>query len=491
MEHFPFIFMIILLPLIGALFLSFISERMDQSNAKTVALWCSLGTFLLSLLMLLFFDGSQGMQFKEDKSLFFLHGVVYSVGVDGLSFPFVLLTTFLVPICILMNWKNSLTETRLYMALLLFLESFLLLAFTARNLLMFYVFFEAILVPMFFLIGIWGGPGRIHATFKFFLYTAAGSILMLVGILALYALCGSFDMDVLVGKTLSLGAEKWLWWSFFLAFAVKTPMWPVHTWLPSAHVEAPTGASMLLAGVLLKLGGYGFLRFMLPLFPTASVIYGPVVFGLSAAALVLASLVAFGQKDMKRLIAYASIAHMAVVTFGVFSGTEHGLMGALFQMISHGLTSASLFLCVGILYRLYGTYDIQAYGGLFKAMPLWSFLFFVTCLSAIGFPGTSGFVGEVLVILGLMNNHAPWAGVVALGFVLSAAYVLWLCARVLFGKVKVPTGRDVDQANRFERAALAILVVGIVILGLRPMILTKMMEKPVAALVAEKGGVDG
>ena len=452
MTQFPFITLLLLLPLLGVAALCLVKE--DK------ALWAGMTfsgvTFLLACTMAFF-----------SKNLTESWGV-YRLGMDGLSLPFVLLTTFLTPLAMLMRPTH---HVRLYLGLFLVLESFLLAAFTALNLLMFYVFFEAVLLPLFFLIGLWGGQNRIQATFKFFLYTAAGSIFMLMGILVLYHYHGSFDLAFLTGKGLPLSVEKWLWVSFFLAFAVKTPLWPVHTWLPDAHVEAPTGASMILAGVLLKLGGYGFLRYMMPLFPTASALYAPVVFSFSACGLIFMSLVAFAQKDMKRLVAYLSVAHMAVATFGIFSFETHAVMGGVFQMVSHGLTSAALFLAVGVLHRAYGTYAIESYGGLAKALPRWSLLFFLICLSAIGFPLTSGFVGEFLVILGLGSHHGFWVGIVVLSFVLNAAVVLWLVARILFGDTKLPTLKGEGVPNSTETLVLVLLIFAIFVLGMQPNLL--------------------
>jgi len=458
MTQFPFITLLLLTPLLGTVGLYFIKE--DK------ALWVGVGAaiipFFLACTMVFLPQNFLESHFLES------YGPFYHVDMDGLSLSFVLLTTFLTPLAMMMKPTHHI---RLYLGLFLILESFLLAAFTAFNLVMFYVCFEAVLVPMFFLIGLWGGKNRRPASFKFFLYTAAGSVFMLAGMLVLYHYQGSFDLVFLKGKVLPLEVEKWLWLSFFLAFAVKTPLWPFHTWLPEAHVEAPTGASMMLAGVLLKLGGYGFLRYMIPLFPTASALYAPVVFGLSACGLILMSLVAFAQSDMKRLVAYLSVSHMAVATFGIFSFQPLAVMGGIFQMVSHGLTSAALFLAVGVLHRSYGTYTIAAYGGLFKALPRWSLLFFLICLSAIGFPLASGFVGEFLVILGLGSHHGLWVGVVALSFVLSAAVILWLLARLLFGHEKLPALKGERVPNNTETLVLTLLIAGIFILGIQPNLL--------------------
>jgi NADH-quinone oxidoreductase subunit M len=457
MTQFPFITVLLLLPLLGAGVLCFVKE----GKALWIGVGAAIATFFFACTMVFL-----PQNFLESYSPF------YHVGMDGLSLSFVLLTTFLTPLAMLMKPTHHI---RLYLWLFLVLESFLLAAFTALNLVMFYVFFEAVLVPMFFLMGFFGGKNRIHATFKFFMYTAAGSVFMLVGILVLYHYQGSFDLTLLKGRTLPLSVEKYLWFSFFLAFAVKTPLWPVHTWLPDAHVEAPTGASMILAGVLLKLGGYGFLRYMIPLFPTASALYAPVVFGLSACGLILMSLVAFAQSDMKRLVAYLSISHMAVAIFGVFSFEPHAMMGGVFQMVSHGLTSAALFLAVGVLHRAYGTYTIGDYSGLFKALPRWSLLFFLICLSAIGFPLTSGFLGEFLVILGLGMHLEFWTIIVALGFVLSAAVVLWLLARILFGCEKLPVLKGEGVPNTLETVVLILLILAIFVLGIQPNLLIHLM----------------
>lgn len=483
MNAFPILTLMTLLPLLGGGALAIFGHRLRAPHIKGMGLGCALLTLLLSLGVAAAFKSGHGMQFQDLMVLFESRTLVHRMGVDGLSLPFVLLTTSLVPITLLSSWQSPLAGSHLYVALILILEGLLLGAFMSLNLVIFYVFFEATLVPLFLLVGLWGGVGRLQAAFKLLLYTAAGSLLMLLGILVLYHVQGSFDWTVLVEHTLPLEGQKWLWWAFFLAFAVKTPMVPLHTWLPEAHVSAPTGVSMLLAGVLLKLGGYGFLRHMVPLFPDASALYAPVVFYLSAGGLILISLVAFAQKNMKSLIAYASIAHMAVVTFGAFSHDSYGVIGAGFQMISHGLVSAALFLSVGILYRLYGSLEIKSYSGLFRKETLWSLLFFMACLGAIGLPGTSGFVGEFLVILGLAHHHMGWAAVVASGFVLSAAYMLTLVARVLFGVAKAPEKAEAKTANHYEMGALALLVVAILILGVRPGVVTKVLAASLQAKV--------
>ena len=481
LTSFPFLSFLMAIPLIGALFLSAISTQMEQTNAKKVGLWCSGLCFFLCALMG-FWIKDTGFSFEEIYRLYGGASLSYHVGVSSFNYPFLLLTTLLTPLCLLMGWGHPIRDAKLYTAMFLILESLLMGAFSSLNLLMFYVFFEATLIPMFFLIGLWGGEQRFYATFKFMIYAAAGSILMLIGIAALYNLLGTFDRGSLLTHALDSTTQLWIWGAFLLAFAVKLPLWPFHTWLPDAHVQAPTGASMMLAGVLLKLGGFGILFWVIPLFPQISAQYGPHLFPLAGLSLVGISLVVFAQRHMKRLVAYASVAHMATVVFGAFSQSTYGLLGSTIQMISHGLSSAALFLCVGILYRKYGSYKMKDYGGLFALMPWWSFFFFLACLSTLGLPGTSGFVGEFLVILGLFEGFPFWSIVVASGFILSAAYILKACAALLFGKGHLPQDKSPSDIDRGEAITLSILSLCILLLGLWPQPLASSITKPLAAL---------
>lgn len=468
MQDFPLVSLILLLPLVGALFLAFLGTEEESNNAKKVALWCSLATFILTVFMVAFFEQDRAVQFLESYSILSSLNITYKVGVDGISFPFLVLTAFLTPICLLVTWRNPVPHSRFYMACFLVLESFLMGAFSSLNLFLFYIFFEGALIPLFFLIGLWGGQERIQAVFQFFLYTVAGSLLLLSGILLLFHWQGAFDLDLLLKKPLLPSLENILWWLFFLAFAIKMPLWPFHTWLPKAHGEAPTAVSMILAGVVLKLAGYAFLRYLLPLFPNASSLYTPYVMALSGVGMVWLALVAFAQKDMKRLIAYASVSHMALVTFGIFTKTIYGLGGAVFHMISHGIISAGLFLAVGTLYRQHETYHIQDYQGLWTLRPLWSWLFLGFGFASIGVPLTSGFVGEFLVILALGEHHKGWACVAAGGLFFSACYMAWLMARILFGKPKTQIMEEEFLWKDINYCLLLLMLGVILVLGIYP-----------------------
>jgi NADH-quinone oxidoreductase subunit M len=468
MQEFPLLSLILILPLIGALFLSFVGSEEESHNAKKVGIWCACATFILTLFMVLFFEGGRETQFLESYPIVPSLSIMYKVGVDGISFPFLVLTAFLTPVCLLVTWQQLLPYGRFYMACFLLLETCLMGAFSSLNLFLFYMFFEGSLIPLFFLIGLWGGKERIQAVFQFFLYTVAGSFLLLSGLFLLFHWQGSLDLAALFKKTLDLAHEKILWWLFFGGLAIKMPLWPFHTWLPKAHGEAPTAVSMMLAGVVLKIAGYAFLRFLVPLFPHASDLYTPFVMTLSCVGMITLSFVAFAQKDMKRLIAYASVAHMALVTFGIFTKSIYGFGGAIFHMISHGLTSSGLFLAVGILYHQYGTYNIQEYRGLWSLKPLWSWLFLLLGLSAIGVPLTSGFVGEFLVVLALGEHHKVWAILCALGLFLSACYMAWLWARILFSKPKIQERNEETFSSEVGYVILGVILCVIFLLGLYP-----------------------
>jgi NADH-quinone oxidoreductase subunit M len=408
-----------------------------------------------------------GFQLIEQKA-WLGDTILYKLGVDGISMPFVLLTTFLVPFCIAASWESINTRVREYMIAFLVLETLMIGVFAALDLVLFYVFFEGGLIPMFLIIGIWGGKRRIYASFKFFLYTLAGSLLMLLAIFAMYGVAGTTDIVTLLKTSFPVGMQKYLWLAFFASFAVKMPMWPVHTWLPDAHVEAPTAGSVILAGILLKMGGYGFLRFSLPMFPDASQYFAPMVFTLSIIAIIYTSLVALVQEDMKKLIAYSSVAHMGFVTMGIFAFNQQGVQGAVFQMVSHGLVSGALFLCVGVIYDRIHTREIAAYGGLVKRMPLYAVAMMVFTMANVGLPGTSGFVGEFLTLVGAFNANSWVALFATTGVILSAAYALFLYRRIIFGVLDKPALASIQDLSMREIALLAPLLVLTIYYGVQP-----------------------
>ena len=435
----PVLTILTFLPLIGGGFLLLIQgdEEMMNRNARNVSLWVSGCTFVVSLFVLANFDPTAtGYQFEDRGEWLALDGIGYHMGVDGISMPFVVLTTLLTPLAILASWRAITVRVREYMFGFLVLETLMLGTFCALDIVLFYLFFEAVLIPMFLIIGIWGGERRVYASFKFFLYTLAGSVLMLVAVLVAATTAGTTDIPMLQGFDFAPELQFWLFLAFFASFAVKMPMWPVHTWLPDAHVEAPTAGSMILAGILLKMGGYGFLRFSLPMFPDASAFFAPLIFALSVVAVVYTSLVALAQTDMKKLIAYSSVAHMGFVTIGIFTMTEQGIAGAMFQMISHGLVSAALFFAVGVVYDRLHTREIDAYGGVADSMPRYAVFFMLMMLASVGLPGTSGFVGEFLVLVGAWQSSSLLAFLTATGLVLGATYMLWLYRRVVFGRAE-------------------------------------------------------
>ena len=460
---------LLVLPLVGAAFILF--QRNDEAglrNIRWAALLTTLVTFLLSLYAWALFDaGNPGFQLVEERA-WLVGGLTYKLGVDGISMPFVLLTTFLMPFCIGASWDSITTRVKEYMVAFLVLETFMIGVFVALDLVWFYIFFEAGLIPMFLIIGVWGGKRRIYASFKFFLYTLLGSLLMLLAMMAMWGVAGTTDIVQLLKTSFPSSMQKWLWLAFFASFAVKMPMWPVHTWLPDAHVEAPTAGSVILAGILLKMGGYGFLRFSLPMFPEASQYFAPLVWTLSIIAIVYTSLVALVQEDMKKLIAYSSVAHMGFVTMGLFAMNAQGVQGAVFQMISHGLVSGALFLCVGVVYDRLHTRDIAAYGGLVKVMPVYAVVFMVFTMANVGLPGTSGFVGEFLTLLGAFRAN-PWVALFATsGVIFSAAYALYLYRRVIFGVLDKPSLAGMKDLDPRELALLVPLVVLTVWYGVKP-----------------------
>jgi NADH-quinone oxidoreductase subunit M len=461
---------IVFLPLVGATFILALrgEDEATLNNARYAALATTVIVFVLSLVAYGRFDtASAAFQLVEQKS-WFGSGLVYKMGVDGMSMPFLILTAFLMPFCIAASWTSITYRVKDYMIAFLVLETLMLGVFSALDLVLFYLFFEGGLIPMFLIIGVWGGKRRVYASFKFFLYTLVGSLLMLLAIMAMYGVAGTTDITVLLKTAFPASTQKWLFLAFFASLAVKLPMWPVHTWLPDAHVEAPTAGSVILAGILLKMGGYGFIRFSLPMFPDASAYFAPLVFALSVIAIIYTSLVALVQEDMKKLIAYSSVAHMGFVTIGLFSMTEQGVQGAIFQMISHGLVSGALFLCVGVVYDRMHTREIAAYGGLVARMPLYAVAFMIFTLANVGLPGTSGFVGEFLSLLGGFRVNS-WVGLLATtGVILSAAYALYLYRRVIFGVLDKPGLRTILDLSVRERAILAPLAVLTIYFGLHP-----------------------
>ncbi len=455
------------MPLVGAIAIAVLNAEATR-NIRWLALWTTLITFALSLLIWFGFDTrTANFQFVEDYA--WLGPMRYKMGVDGISMLFVILTTFLMPLCILASWESVEERVKEYMIAFLVLETLMIGVFCALDMVLFYVFFEGGLIPMFVIIGVWGGKRRVYASFKFFLYTLLGSVLMLLAMMAIYWQAGTTDIPTLITSSkIPANMQWWMWLAFFASFAVKMPMWPVHTWLPDAHVEAPTAGSVVLAAVLLKMGGYGFLRFSLPMFPIASQELAPVVFWLSVIAIVYTSLVALAQEDVKKLIAYSSVAHMGYVTMGIFTFNQQGIDGAIFQMLSHGLVSAALFLCVGVLYDRLHTREISAYGGLVNRMPIYAFCFMVFTMANVGLPGTSGFVGEFLTLLGAFKANTLIAFIATFGVILSAAYALWLYRRMIFGTLDKPSLKAITDMGPREIAVIAPLVFFTILFGIYP-----------------------
>ena len=478
--NFPILSSLILLPTIGALFILFDKpSNAKYQSSKYVALFISLANFLLSLYLWYIFDKtSVDFQFLENRE--WLAGFVnYKVGVDGISILFIILTTFITPICIISVNETIKHKLKEFLIAILIMETFMLGVFCSLDLVVFYLFFEAGLIPMFLIIGIWGGQRRVYSAFKFFLYTLLGSVLMLIAIISIYWIAGTTDVERLFEIGIDAKYQNLLWLAFFSSFAVKTPMWPVHTWLPDAHVEAPTAGSVLLAAILLKMAGYGFIRFSLGLFPIASEYFVPLIYTLSLIAIVYTSLVALMQEDMKKLIAYSSVAHMGFVTLGIFTMTEQGIEGSIFQMISHGLVSAALFLCVGVVYERHHTRLISKYGGLVSIMPRYAIVFMVFTLAAIGLPGTSGFVGEFLVLMGTFKKNFLVATIASLGVILGAAYMLWLYKRIIFGEIVNEDLKSMLDLKRFEILILFSLVIPIIFFGFYPEPLMNSIEASV------------
>jgi NADH-quinone oxidoreductase subunit M len=471
MTGWPLLSLTTFVPLIGAAFIVMVrgEPAVVARNARNVALWTSLITLVLALMVWANFDPkTAAFQFEERAEWIPAFNISYRLGVDGISVFFVLLSAFLTPLCVLASWQAITERVKEYMIAFLVLETLMIGMFCALDFVLFYLFFEGVLIPMFLIIGIWGGPRRVYSAFKFFLYTLTGSVLMLVAVLAIYFTAGTTDIPALMKADFPREMQYWLWLAFFASFAVKVPMWPLHTWLPDAHVEAPTAGSVILAGVLLKMGGYGFLRFSLPMLPLASEFFTPLIFGLSIVAVIYTSLVALAQEDMKKLIAYSSVAHMGFVTIGIFTFNVQGIEGAIFQMLSHGVVSAALFLCVGVVYDRMHSRLIATYGGLVHRMPAYAAVFMVFTLAAVGLPGTSGFVGEILVLVGAYQVSTWVAALAATGMILGAAYMLWLYRRVIFGELTKTELKSITDLSPREIAVFAPIVLAVLWMGIHP-----------------------
>ncbi|MBT7941767.1 MAG: NADH-quinone oxidoreductase subunit M [Alphaproteobacteria bacterium] len=488
MSNFPILSLLTFLPLVGAAFILIIrgEEIVVARNARHVALWTSLINFLLSLFIWINFNATTpDYQFVEYAVWMPAFNINYKLGIDGISMLFVLLTTLLTPLCILASWENIQARVKEFMIAFLVLETFMIGMFCAMDMVVFYIFFEAVLIPMFLIIGVWGGPRRVYASFKFFLYTLLGSVLMLLAIMAMYIKSGSTDILSLTAYTFPADLQVWLWLAFFASFAVKIPMWPVHTWLPDAHVEAPTAGSVVLAAVLLKFGGYGMLRFLLPMFPEASVMFTPLIYTLSVIAVIYTSLVALAQEDMKKLIAYSSVAHMGFVTIGAFTLTVQGIEGSIYQMLSHGVISAALFLIVGVVYDRIHSRNISDYGGLVHKMPSYALIFMLFMLASVGLPGTAGFVGEFLVLVGVFQVNTWVAALAATGLILGAAYMLYLYRRVIFGTLTKESLSAIKDMSLREKAVFAPLVILVIWMGIYPAPFLDVMHVSVEHMIGQ------
>ncbi len=493
MSDWPLLSLVTFLPLVGAAFIMLIRGETGvvAQNARAVALWTSLVTFTLSLLILTNFDNSQaGFQLVEKRTWLPGFGIDYHMGVDGISLWFILLSTLLTVVVIVGSWHSVQTRVKEYMVAFLVMETLMVGVFSALDLVLFYIFFEGILIPMYLIIGVWGGARRIYASFKFFLYTLIGSVLFLVAILVMYLQAGTTDIPTLMQTEFDASLQRWLWLAMFASFAVKVPMWPFHTWLPDAHVEAPTAGSVLLAGVLLKLGGYGFLRFSLPMLPDASLYFAPLIYTLSIVAIVYTSLVALMQTDMKKLIAYSSVAHMGIVTIGIFTPNALGIQGSIIQMLSHGIVSGALFMIVGVVYDRIHSREISRYDGLAERMPSYALIFMIFMMASVGLPGTSGFVGEVLVIVGIFQTNSWVALFAASGMVLGAAYMLWLYRRTIFGALTRDDLKLIKDVRPNEVIAFAPLLVLVFLMGIYPSFFLDPMAASVDNLLVQIGAAE-
>jgi NADH-quinone oxidoreductase subunit M len=485
MIDWPILSTVTFLPLIGVLFILLVPGDDDgaKRSIRMVALVTTVFTFVLSLSIWVAFD-YQNAGFQMIETADWLGGTItYKMGIDGISVLFVILSTFLMPFCILASWESVQKRVKEYMIAFLVLETLMIGVFCSLDLVVFYIFFEAGLIPMFLIIGIWGGARRVYASYKFFLYTLLGSVLMLIAIMAMYWEAGTTDITVLLDHSFPAGMQTWLWIAFFASFAVKMPMWPVHTWLPDAHVEAPTAGSVILAGILLKLGGYGMLRFSLPMFPLASDMFAPLVFTLSVVAIIYTSLVALAQEDIKKLIAYSSVAHMGYVTMGMFTMTAQGVQGGVFQMLSHGIVASALFLCVGVIYDRMHTREIAAYGGLVTRMPKYAVAFLIFTMANVGLPGTSGFVGEILVLMGTFQVNTWVAFFATTGVILSAAYALYLYRRVVFGALEKESLKSILDLTAREKVILVPMVILTIFFGFYPMAILDVTQGAVDNLI--------
>jgi NADH-quinone oxidoreductase subunit M len=482
--NFPILSSITLLPILGAIFIFIFNNKTNENkNVIYVSLFTSVVTLFLTIFLWSVFDKSlPEFQFIEEKN--WISGYIkFKFGIDGISILFIVLTAFITPICIISCINSVKTRLKEFLIAILVLESFMIGVFCSLDLVIFYLFFEAGLIPMFLIIGIWGGPRRVYAAFKFFLFTLLGSVLMLVAIISIYWITGTTDITEIFAIKIPVEYQYVLWLAFFSSFAVKMPMWPVHTWLPDAHVEAPTAGSVILAAILLKMAGYGFLRFSIGMFPVASEFFVPLVFTLSVVAIIYTSLVALMQEDMKKLIAYSSVAHMGFVTLGIFTFTKQGIEGSIFQMLSHGLISAALFLCVGVVYDRVHSRLISSYGGLVNILPKYSLVFAVFMLGAVGLPGTSGFVGEILILLGAFQKNFLVAILASIGIVLGAAYMLWLYKRVIFGKLEKKELTELKDLNLSEGLILFLLAGLTLFLGFYPNLILDTIHVSVDKLI--------
>lgn len=485
----PVLSILTFLPILGALLILFFVPSNRPNSNRNLFKWSllfSFVTFLISIKLMIWFDKTAaGFQFTEVFSLIASSSIKYRLGIDGISLLMILLTTFLTPICLLVSLDSIKTRVKEYVICFLLLEGFVIGSFAATDLVLFYIFFEAMLIPMFLIIGIWGGKDRVYASFKFFLYTLFGSVLFLIAIIYIYIAAGTSDIVILKSQLplADLSVQKWLWLAFFVSFAIKIPMFPFHTWLPDAHVQAPTAGSVILAGILIKLGAYGFLRFSLPFFPVASAFFAPMVFALSVFAIIYASIVALMQEDMKKMIAYSSVAHMGFITMGIFAMNVQGLQGAVVQMISHGLVSSALFLGVGVVYDRMHTRQIADYGGLANKMPKYAGFMMLFTMAAVGLPGTSGFVGEFLSIIGAFQANKIVAILAAFGVVLGATYMLWLYSRVIFGEIKNEKIESIKDVNKIEFCVLLSISLLVLLIGIYPAVVLRYLDIPVQEII--------